>query len=113
MDLINQKDADTSFEDIAGIDTVKEEILEVIEFLRNPKRFLDLGARSPAGILLVGPPGTGTSPASCLSARCQCPSASYPPVVGAIRCTLAGAYSPAPLQGCMLLSSWNTLDECY
>lgn len=61
MDLINQKDADTSFEDIAGIDTVKEEILEVIEFLRNPKRFLDLGARSPAGILLVGPPGTGTT----------------------------------------------------
>ncbi|KAK9861664.1 hypothetical protein WJX84_001635 [Apatococcus fuscideae] len=59
MDLINQKDADTSFADIAGIDTVKEEILEVIEFLRNPKRFLDLGARSPAGILLVGPPGTG------------------------------------------------------
>ncbi len=67
MDLINQKDADTSFDDIAGIDSVKEEILEVIEFLRNPRRFLDLGARSPAGILLVGPPGTGTSLSFCFA----------------------------------------------
>ena len=38
---------------------VKAEIREVVQFLRNPRRFLDLGARSPAGILLVGPPGTG------------------------------------------------------
>ena len=38
---------------------VKAEIQEVVQFLRNPRRFLDLGARSPAGILLVGPPGTG------------------------------------------------------
>jgi hypothetical protein len=38
---------------------VKSEITEVVAFLRNPKKFMDLGARSPAGVLLVGPPGTG------------------------------------------------------
>lgn len=38
---------------------VKSEITEVVAFLRNPKRFIELGARSPAGVLLVGPPGTG------------------------------------------------------
>lgn len=79
MDLINQQDADTSFDDIAGIDTVKEEILEVIEFLRNPKRFLDLGARSPAGILLVGPPGTGASPRSLSVSK---PAAPFLPATG-------------------------------
>ena len=47
---------------------VKAEIQEVVQFLRNPRRFLDLGARSPAGILLVGPPGTG-APLRASSAR--------------------------------------------
>ena len=47
---------------------VKAEIQEVVEFLRNPRRFLDLGARSPAGILLVGPPGTGAR-LGCLASR--------------------------------------------
>lgn len=51
----------TTFADIAGVDEVKQEVVEVVEFLRNPKRFLNLGARSPAGVLLVGPPGTGTN----------------------------------------------------
>ncbi len=46
-----------TFKDIAGIDQVKSEIMEIVEFLRNPQRFLALGARSPAGVLLVGPPG--------------------------------------------------------
>lgn len=48
-----------SFADIAGIDQVKSEIREVVAFLRNPQFFLKNGARWPAGILLVGPPGTG------------------------------------------------------
>ncbi len=49
----------TTFEDVAGYAGVKEEINEVVDFLKNPGRFAEIGARSPKGILLVGPPGTG------------------------------------------------------
>ncbi len=48
-----------TFQDVAGADEEKEELAEVVEFLRDPQRFLALGARIPKGILLVGPPGTG------------------------------------------------------
>ena len=47
------------FSDVAGADEEKEELAEVVEFLKNPTRFNDLGARIPRGVLLVGPPGTG------------------------------------------------------
>ena len=47
------------FSDVAGIDEEKEEVQELVDFLRNPKKFLDLGARIPKGCLLVGAPGTG------------------------------------------------------
>ncbi len=49
----------TTFDDVAGADEEKEELKELVEFLRNPKKFSDLGARIPKGVLLVGPPGTG------------------------------------------------------
>jgi cell division protease FtsH len=49
----------TTFDDIAGYQGVKNEVKEVVDFLRNPSRFTELGARIPKGILLVGPPGTG------------------------------------------------------
>ena len=49
----------TTFTDIAGYDGVKQEITEVVDFLRMPERFAEIGARVPKGILLVGPPGTG------------------------------------------------------
>jgi cell division protease FtsH len=49
----------TTFADIAGYEGVKQEIKEVVDFLRMPERFKDIGARVPKGILLVGPPGTG------------------------------------------------------
>ena len=48
-----------TFADVAGADEEKEELEEIVDFLRNPKKFTDIGARIPHGILLVGPPGTG------------------------------------------------------
>ena len=48
-----------SFDDVAGCDESKEEVAEIVEFLKNPKRFNDIGAKIPKGILMVGPPGTG------------------------------------------------------
>ena len=49
----------TMFEDVAGADEEKEELVEIVEFLKNPRKFTELGARIPKGVLLVGPPGTG------------------------------------------------------
>ena len=51
--------SDVRFEDVAGIEEVKEELEEIIEFLKNPKKFIDFGVRMPRGVLLVGPPGVG------------------------------------------------------
>jgi cell division protease FtsH len=48
-----------TFEDVAGIEEVKEELAEIVDFLKHPKRYLALGARIPKGVLLYGPPGTG------------------------------------------------------
>ncbi len=48
-----------TFDDVAGVDEEKEELEEIVEFLRNPKKFTDMGARIPKGVLLVGSPGTG------------------------------------------------------
>ncbi|MBF8983598.1 ATP-dependent zinc metalloprotease FtsH [Lutibacter sp. B2] len=47
------------FDDVAGLDEEKEELQEVVDFLKNPKKYIELGARIPTGILMVGPPGTG------------------------------------------------------
>ena len=48
-----------TFSDVAGVEEAKEELAEVVEFLREPQKFIQLGARIPKGVLLVGPPGTG------------------------------------------------------
>ena len=48
-----------TFDDVAGVDEEKEELQEIVEFLKNPKKFTDMGARIPKGVLLVGHPGTG------------------------------------------------------
>ena len=54
-----EQDIDVSFDDVAGVDEAKEELAEIIGFLRSPEEYGRLGARLPKGILLVGPPGTG------------------------------------------------------
>ncbi len=51
--------ASVSFDDIAGVEDAKAELQEVVDFLRDPKKFARLGARVPKGLLLHGPPGTG------------------------------------------------------
>ena len=48
-----------TFQDVAGADEEKEELVEIVEFLKNPSKFNSLGARIPKGVLLMGPPGTG------------------------------------------------------
>jgi ATP-dependent metalloprotease FtsH len=53
------KSTNTTFKDVAGLQGAKEEIVEIVEFLKNPKRYTELGAKIPKGALLVGPPGTG------------------------------------------------------
>ncbi len=57
--LLNERHQKVTFMDVAGIDESKEELQEIIEFLRDPKKFTKLGGRIPKGVLLVGPPGTG------------------------------------------------------
>ena len=59
MTLPNDKKQKITFKDVAGAKEAKEELSEVVDFLKNPKKFLDIGARIPKGILLMGAPGTG------------------------------------------------------
>src|SRR5690606_29960029 len=56
---VSPGDKMVTFKDVAGVDEAKEELQEIIEFLRDPKKFTKLGGRIPKGVLLVGPPGSG------------------------------------------------------
>ena len=57
--LIIQAERSVTFENVAGLQEEKEELEEIVDFLKNPKKYIQVGARIPKGVLLVGPPGTG------------------------------------------------------
>ncbi len=57
--LISEKQNKVTFQDVAGVDEAKEELREIIDFLKDPQKFQKLGGKIPKGVLLVGPPGTG------------------------------------------------------
>merc|ERR1711971_1400518 len=80
--LINPNEINVAFRDVAGCEEAKIEIMEFVNFLKNPQQYLDLGAKIPKGAILTGPPGTGKT----LLAKpprekpafpsCQCPGRS-------------------------------------
>ena len=57
--IVAEGDIVTRFSDVAGVDEAKDELVEVVDFLKNPKKYTDIGGKIPKGVLLVGPPGTG------------------------------------------------------
>ena len=57
--LVNSEKPNVKFDDVAGVEEAKEEVKEIVEFLKYPERYIRLGAKIPKGVLLVGPPGTG------------------------------------------------------
>ncbi|MBE3029728.1 ATP-dependent zinc metalloprotease FtsH [Campylobacter sp. RM9344] len=57
--LINSEKPNVKFDDVAGVEEAKDEVVEIVDYLKNPDKYLRLGAKIPKGILLVGPPGTG------------------------------------------------------
>ena len=57
--MSTDKDKKVTFDDVAGLKEEKEELEEIVDFLKNPQRYIQVGARIPKGVLLEGPPGTG------------------------------------------------------
>src|ERR671926_1994658 len=72
--LLTEAHGRVTFEDVAGVDKAKEDLQEIVEFLRDPQKFQRLGGRIPRGVLLVGPPGTGKT----LTARAVAGEANVP-----------------------------------
>ncbi len=89
--LIDENQNAVTFQDVAGCDESKEEVVELVDFLKDPQKFQKLGGRIPRGVLLVGPPGTGkTLLARASPARPRCRS-SASRVLTSWKCSLAWA----------------------
>lgn len=72
--LLNETQGKVTFDDVAGVDEAKEDLVEIVEFLKDPQKFQKLGGKMPHGVLLVGPPGTGKT----LTARAVAGEADVP-----------------------------------
>jgi cell division protease FtsH len=72
--ITSKEHTNVTFEDVAGVEEAKEEVMEIVEFLKNPRKFQRLGGRIPRGVLLVGEPGTGkTLLAKAIAGEADCP----------------------------------------
>ncbi len=89
--MLTEAHGRVTFEDVAGVDEAKQDLQEIVEFLRDPGKFQRLGGRIPRGVLLVGPPGTGkTLIARAVAGEATCRS-SPSPVLTSSKCSSASA----------------------